>query len=154
MLAGLTSRWTRPCACAASSADAIWAMMRQTRPTGSGAGPLSSDRALPPRVQGPARLAGVVDREHVRVMHRGDRSRLADHLVTEGGVAGQFRCQHLKRHRSAQVLILGQVDGGRAALAYILVHPVVGDLVRQPRTRHGRVRRAAHRATTRPRAIS
>ncbi len=43
MLAGLTSRCTSPCECAASSAAATWEMMWQTWLTGSGPSASTSD---------------------------------------------------------------------------------------------------------------
>ena len=44
MLAGLTSRWMIPAACAAARAAATWAPILATRSAGSGPWPISSDR--------------------------------------------------------------------------------------------------------------
>ena len=75
MLAGLTSRCTRPRPCAASSADATCEMISATRPGGSGPNcahqrPDVTAAHEPHRDEQHApRLAGLEDRDDVRIVH-------------------------------------------------------------------------------------
>ena len=75
-VAGLTSRWTRPCACAAPSAEATWATSRRRALASSGAcGGEQLGEARPAHEahrdeQQAAVLARFVDRDHVWVLER------------------------------------------------------------------------------------
>ena len=101
------------------------------------------------QVEAAARLADVVDRDDVRVPHRGGRPGLAQEPGPERVVAGQFRRQDLERHRPARALVLGHVHSGHAAPADQLVQAVVSDPARRRRLRPGRFRLAVHGLTIR-----
>ena len=77
-----------------------------------------------------AGLAGVEDRDDVRVVHGGRRPGLPDETPPERVVPGQVLGQDLQRYPAAQPDIAGPVDHGHAAPADLLDHLVAGDLPR------------------------
>ena len=89
MFAGLTSRWTRPLPCAAPSALATGAMM-STRAPGRAAlllEPVLRVGAVDVAHRDPEDavfLAGLVDRDDVRMVERGREPRLAREPLAEG----------------------------------------------------------------------
>jgi hypothetical protein len=62
-----------------------------------------------------AYLAGVVDRDHVRVIHRGGRARLSDEATSEGTVGRQRRREDLQRDQPVQPLVAGPVHHAHPA---------------------------------------
>jgi len=71
-------------------------------------------------------LAGLVDRDDVRVIDSGRGPRLGDEPQPELLVGGQRRGEHLQRDHPAKPLVAGPVDNGHAARAERLFHPVPG----------------------------
>ena len=118
---GLMSRWTTPARCATASASAISLRSR----TASGTGKLARPRqAVPERlaldvghdiVEEAVGVAGVEEAEDVRVLQPGrDLDFPGKPVGAEGG--GQLGAQHLDRHLAVMLQVLGEVDGGHAAL--------------------------------------
>ena len=60
-------------------------------------------------------IAGVVDRDDVRVVDRGDRLRLADEALAEVGAAAELGRQRLERGLAPEQQVLGLVDEAHAA---------------------------------------
>ncbi len=58
-------------------------------------------------------LAGLVDRDHVRVVERGGETRLAQEARPEALVLGELRGDQLQRHRPLQRQVGGPVDHGK-----------------------------------------
>ena len=89
MFAGLTSRWTSPRACAASSAEAIWPTRPTARSGSSRPETLEEPGQVAPLhvahrdVEHAVRLAGVVDRDDVRMLERRGDLRLAEEALAE-----------------------------------------------------------------------
>ena len=73
-------------------------------------------------------LAGVEDRDDVRVVHRRRGAGFPDEPPPEGVVPGQVPGEDLQRHPAAQPDVTGPVDHGHAAPADLLDHLVAGDL--------------------------
>ncbi len=90
-------------------------------------------------VQHPARLAGVVHRDDVRVIHRRRRPRLGDEPPPELLVHRHRRREDLQRHQAAQPLIAGPEDHREPACPDLRLQPVP----RQQRARPepGQIRR-------------
>ena len=86
---GLTSRWTSPDSCAASSADASCSQISTARRASSFSWAASSFFRSPPvgeshgEIQLPVDLACVMDGDDVRVLERGSALRLAQEALTE-----------------------------------------------------------------------
>ena len=113
---GLTSRCTRPFACAASSAAAIWPTSATAR--------AGLEPPLPPEQrtqilplheadgekQVPARLPRLVNRQHVRMLDRRRQPRLPQEAHPIQLVLGQRRRQHLERHHPIQRALPRPVD--------------------------------------------
>ena len=132
MLAGLTSRWTMPRACAASrrvgdlDAELEHAVERQRaarelvlqRPAVE---QFHDDELLA------VVLADVVDRADVRVVERRGDARLAAEAVERFGVGGEIGGQELQRDLAAEADVLGAVDHAHAAGAEPLENLVMGD---------------------------
>ena len=98
MFAGLTSRCTRPAACAASSAPPICCAIRERlRRASSAPRVLSSACRLGPldvahrEEEDAVDLVGVVDRDHVRVVERRGELRLAEEARAELLVVRELR---------------------------------------------------------------
>ena len=60
-------------------------------------------------------VAGVVDRDDVRVVDRGDRLRLADEALAEVGAAAELGRERLQRRLALEQQVLGLVDEAHAA---------------------------------------
>jgi hypothetical protein len=90
-------------------------------------------------VEEPAGLAGVEQREDVRVLQLGrDVDLTQEPLWADGG--GQLGSQDLDGDLAVVLEVVGQVDGGHAALAQLARDPVVvGERVAQAglKGRHG-----------------
>ena len=107
------------------------------------AGRLQGERAVP--VQEPAQvlaayvphrdvqdavgLAGLEDRDDVRVVDGGRGLRLPFEPAAEDVVAGQFGGEQLERDRAVQAQVTGAVDDGHAAAPDLVLDPVAGDPV-------------------------
>ena len=74
-----------------------------------------------------ARLAGLEDRDDVRVIDRGGGPRLADESLPERVVGGQRRRQDLQRDRPVEPLVVRAEHHGHAALADLLLEQIAGD---------------------------
>ena len=119
---GLTSRWTRPRACAASSAPATWAedadgLGRLQWPVAQPAGEVHAIDEAHRQEGGAVDLAGLVERDDVGVVDRGREVRLALEARPEVGVLRQLVGQQLEGHLAAQLALLGEVDDAHAAAA-------------------------------------
>src|SRR5258707_15742141 len=77
-----------------------------------------------------ARLAGLEDRDDVRVVHRRCGARLPDETLPERLVGSQGRSQDLERDRAIQAFVVRAEHHGHAALADLLFQQIAGD----PRT--------------------
>ena len=102
MFAGLTSRWTSPRACAASSASPIWVDdARDARKVHRAAvDDLAQVRArhvAHGEVQDPVLLAAAVDRDDVRVLERRREPRLGLEAGDGRRVLGVLRGDDLQR---------------------------------------------------------
>jgi hypothetical protein len=76
-------------------------------------------------VQNPVGVAGVVDREDVRVVERrGDGDLAQEPLGPED--RGQFGPQHLHRDLAAVLQVIGEIDRGHAAAAQLALDGVAG----------------------------
>ena len=75
-----------------------------------------------------AEVAGVVDRDDVRVVDRGDRLRLADEPFAELLAAAEVGREGLQRRLALEQLVLGLVDEAHAAAAEQPGDPVPGNL--------------------------
>ncbi len=80
-----------------------------------------------------AELAGLVDRDDVRVVDRGRELRLAQEAVAERFVLGEVGGEELERDVALQALVLGQVDDAHAAAAEQGLDAVPGELGADPR---------------------
>ena len=106
-LAGLTSRWTSPSACASSSAPAIWSRIATARVARAVALPEQSAQVdavdIPHRqVEQPVLLPGAVDLDYVRVIDRRRQPALPLEPGAEHRVADGIRRDQLQRHRPIQ----------------------------------------------------
>ena len=86
-------------------------------------------------VEQPVLLAGVVDRDDVRVLQRGGDPRLAVEALAEPGGLGELRGDDLDGRAAAQVDVLGPVDQAHAAAADPLLDLVARDDSTQVRVR-------------------
>jgi hypothetical protein len=100
MLAGLTSRWTMPAACAASRASATWE---------------------------PTRRIHVVQHADVGVGEDGGGAGLALEALAGGVVLEVARGEELEGDAAGEAQILRLVDDPHAALAQRGGDPIVGD---------------------------
>ena len=126
---GLMSRWTTPARCAVASASAISPSSRTASGTGSSplAGqPVAQRLALDVGhhvVEEAVGVAGVEHAEDVGMLEPGGDLDLAGEPVgAERG--GQLGAQHLDRHLAVVLQVLGEVDGGHAALAELALDAV------------------------------
>ena len=135
---GLTSRWTRPFACAASRAFATWLQMASAR-AGSSA-PSARRSALQVRsldeahreVEAAVDVARVVDRHDVRVLERHGELRLAREALAEALVERQLGRHQLQRDRPLQPQVVGAVDDAHPTAADQLVDPIADELGADP----------------------
>src|SRR5262249_13696261 len=113
---GFTSRWTSPRSCAASSASATCVAMASARSRASE--PLAAQQ-LPQvgsvddahrEVEPTVGLAGVVHRDHVRVVEAGREPRLPQQALPERLVLGEARREDLEGDVALQALVVGAVD--------------------------------------------
>ena len=72
-------------------------------------------------------LAGLVDRQHVGMVDRHRRARLAQEALAKAGVAGQLAGEQLQRDVAAEAKIARKVDDGHAAAAEHLLDLVAAD---------------------------
>ena len=79
-------------------------------------------------VQHAVRLAGVVHRDHVRVVERARRPRLAEEPLAELLLAGDLRGNDLQRDLPPQADVLGAVHHAHPAATDDLLDLVAGDL--------------------------
>ena len=133
MFAGLTSRWTSPRACAASSADAIWPR-RPTARSGSRRPRLSQEARKVASLdvahreeEHAVRLAGGVDRDDVRMLERRGDLRLAEEAIAEPLVARKLRSEHLERDPPLERDLQRGVDGPHRAVPEHGFDAVAGD---------------------------
>jgi hypothetical protein len=77
--------------------------------------------------QPPVGFAGLVDRDHVRVVDRGQHARLALEAGSEALVGRQLRRDDLQRHRPVERDLRRAVDGAHAALAGHPLDAVAGE---------------------------
>ncbi len=129
MFAGLRSRWTIPCSCAASSASAICLAIGTASSSGiaSPRDPLRQILTLDQLHHECTRVAGAleaVDLGDVGMIERRQRLRLALETRQPLGIAGQRRRQRLQRHVAAQ---------RRVARAIDLAHPAGAERARGSR---------------------
>jgi hypothetical protein len=78
-------------------------------------------------VEQPVDLAGVVDRDDVRVLERRGDPRLALEALAEALRLGVFRGDDLDRGAAPEVQVLGPVDDAHAAAPEAGLDPVAGD---------------------------
>ena len=132
-LAGLTSRWIRPIACAASSARGDLAAdvdrpVRAQAPVGAqDRGQVLALDELHREVEHPVDLAGVVDGDDVRVLERGGDPRLAREALAEALGLGEVGRDDLDGGAALEVQVLRAVDHAHAAAADPLLDPVSRD---------------------------
>ena len=69
------------------------------------------------QIQGALVLAGLVDRDDVRVVERGGDPRLALEASAETWVLGQLGRDELERDVAVELLLVGEVDDAHAATA-------------------------------------
>ena len=72
--------------------------------------------------------AGLVDRDHVRVVERRGEPGLADEPLPEAFVLGELGREHLERDLPLEPVVLGEVDDAHAAAAERALDPVARDL--------------------------
>ena len=68
-------------------------------------------------VQLPVDLAGVVDRDDVRMLERGGQARLAEEALAERDVVGQVGCEQLQRDVAVEREVVGAVHDPHPAAA-------------------------------------
>ena len=100
------SRWMRPDSCAVSSASAIGLRIRSVRPAHQ------AHRHEQPVVG----LAGLVDRDDVRVLDAGLEQALAPEPLTERGVLPEIRGEELEGDGSVQGELRRLVDDAHSPL--------------------------------------
>ncbi len=96
--------------------------------------------------QGPVCLAGIVDRNDVRMIDGRRGPHLPGEPLAEPRVTGELRRQNLQCHRSAQPGVERTVDDRHSAASDLLLDLVAGDL-RAGREFAWRQRCLAHRAS-------
>ena len=72
-------------------------------------------------------VAGVVDRDDVRMRERGGRARFADEPLAKALVLGELGRKQLQRDRVSEPRMLGSVDDAHAAAAAEGLDPVAGE---------------------------
>src|ERR1019366_8295908 len=77
--------------------------------------------------QGTARLAGLEDRDDVRMIDGRGGPGFPDEPLPEGIVPGEFGCQYLQRDPAAQPDVACAVHDGHSALADLLSDLVAAD---------------------------
>ena len=103
------------------------------------------------QVELPVVLAGLVDRDHVRMVERGGEAWLAQEAGTERLVLGQLRRDQLQRDRALERQVDRPVDDAHAAAADQRLDPVAGEgRARSERCLH-RLRRVRAERTIRSR---
>ena len=145
MFAGLTSRWTIPASCAASSAEPDSASQRSavsssiSRPDLSRSADAAAGQQLHHDVGLALVLPDVVDRGHVGVGgEAGGGPRLALEALARAVVLAEVRGQHLDGHGAVQDLVVGLPDARHPAVGDVPDHPVaVGQRDAGGRTGHG-----------------
>ena len=73
-------------------------------------------------------LAGVVDRDDVRMVERGGELRLAQEALSEAPVLGQLRCEQLEGDLAVERKVVGPVDDAHPAAAEQRLDPVAEEL--------------------------
>ena len=129
--AGLTSRWTIPLACAASSAAAAWREPLERAPdrlravAGEPIGERAAGEVLHHDVRVAVVLADVEDRHRARrVREARGGERLAREARSDRFVVGVAVGEHLDRDDAREVGVLGAVDLAHAAVGDPLGVPV------------------------------
>ena len=133
-MAGLTSRCTRPAACAASrpggdlgddarGARGGEAAVALELPVQVGAGHVAHDQVQPPVL-----LARGVHGHEVRVVDRGGQARLEREARAQAGVARPVGGDHLDRDGAAQVELRRAVHDAHAAAARDALDAAAGEL--------------------------
>jgi hypothetical protein len=84
-------------------------------------------------VQHSAHLAGVVDRDDVRVVERSRQARLPEEAVAEARALGEVRRQELEGDHPAEVLVLGAVHDAHATPAEFADEPVGAEVLARAR---------------------
>ena len=144
MFAGLTSRWTSPCACAAASPAAVCIPIR--RISGSGSGPVRSSRSWSESPEtncitrygsGPASSTAWMVTTWSWVTAAAARASRTNRLP-RGGAGRQLRGHHLDRDDPVELLVEGPEDDPHPAAADDLRDLVVP----QPAERLGLRRRS------------
>src|SRR6266704_2406600 len=159
MLAGLTSRCTRPRSCAASRAAATWVTMwaragqRQRVVLLQERKHVAAGHQAHRDEQDAVRLAGIEDGHDVRMVDRGRDPRLPDEPAAERLVAGERGGQDLQRAAPAEALVEGAVDDGHAPSGEDLVEAVPGEMVADGEFAGDR-RLVAHRTSAQPPALA
>ena len=123
MLAGLRSRWTMPCSCAASSASAICRAMRQrlvdrdrrrrsrrSARVGPSTSSITSARACVRR-----RLLDAVDLRDVRMVERRQRLRFALEATQSFRIGGEGLRQNLQRDVTIEPGVASPIDLAHSA---------------------------------------
>ncbi len=90
-------------------------------------------------------LAGAIERDHVRVLDLRRDLGLAAEALAEVAIAGQFRGDHLDRHRALEPHVGGAVDDAHAAAAGGVVDAVVADDRADLQAGHQAARRTINR---------
>jgi hypothetical protein len=143
---GLTSRWTRPRACAASRAAAICPAIATGLFLRQGAAreqllELGAVDVAHGDVQLAGDLAGVVDRDDVRVVDRGGEAGLAQEALAEALVLRELGGEDLQRDRPLEREVVGAEHDSHPAAADEGLQPVAGELAAQtgigPHRAHG-----------------
>ena len=136
-LAGLTSRWTRPRAWAASRASPTWATIAAARAGSSAPSRRSASQVRPvDEAHGdeelPVLLAGAVHGYDVRVLEPGCDPALPDEALPEADIIGERRRDHLEGDEPSERQIVCAIDDP---------HPAAPGDRRGRDTRRSRLRR-------------
>ena len=133
MLPGLTSRWTSPAACAASSPHAACATSRSARSGSRGPSRWRISRRSEPvdilhcQKQKSVRFARGNSSHHVRVVKRRGQSRLSQEALPEPLICGQLGRHDLECDLFARARILGEVDAPHCPPADHRLHSEAGN---------------------------
>ena len=95
----------------------------------------------------PGDLAGVVDRDDVRVVDRRGQPRLAQEPLAEAHVLGQLRREDLQRDVAVEREVVGAVDDAHPAAAEQRLQPVAGQLRAETRIHAHRAHLGGRRFT-------
>ena len=132
MLAGLTSRWMRPWAWAASSASATWRRMASARSPSRPAqaleqgGQVAAVDVAHDQVEQPVALPGGVDRDDAGVLEARRQAGLAEEALAEPLVPRQLGEQHLDGHPAVEPDVERRVDRAHRPVADDRLDPVPG----------------------------